>query len=450
VSETCSARGQLAASFFFSRSAPSRSHARWFFTTIALQIAHYMPQMRQRICKAVEDDLQILHKQHSAQLKQLLILPLLSPSPSSSAPMPPFLVIVDGLDECYEDQSKLLLHILELVTTRSLPLRFLIFSRPEPQICHFFDTVALSASTRVSIYGDHQAREDVRLFLQTGFNTIHDSERHAAIMKHVPKLWPSDEIVQLLADRSDGYFIYASTVLKYVDQEYSSCIDRLREVIELSTPGSSMFAELDKLYLQVLSIYPDTDLLLRVLGGLLAPTRTRIHFNDREWVECLQAILGLHPGQVEHILRGLHSVLDIRVYVDHIRQAKPFHASFPQFLFDKSRAGRYHIDTQNIIADIVQGTADLIRDCDKRTPSLSSAARVGLVMYDLTNHLSSANPLREKALIDYLDESSRAWEPCILASSKWNVRDQHYLVGMLGDFKKYLRVISSYRHRNFC
>jgi len=30
-----------------------------------------MPQMKQGICKAVEDDLQILHKQHSAQLKQL-------------------------------------------------------------------------------------------------------------------------------------------------------------------------------------------------------------------------------------------------------------------------------------------------------------------------------------------------------------------------------------------
>ena len=228
VSETYSARGQLTASFF-SRSAPSRSHARWFFTTLALQIAHSMPQTRPGICKAVEDDLQILHKQQS-QLKQLLILPLLSPS--SSPPRSPFLVIVDGLDECSGYQSQVLLHILELVTTHSLPLRFLIFSRPEPQIYHFFDTVAMKASTRISIYGDHQARQDVRLFLPTGFNTIHKSEKHAAIMKHVPKPWPSDEVVQLLADRSDGYFIYAST-LKYVDEEYFSYVDRLREVLEL-------------------------------------------------------------------------------------------------------------------------------------------------------------------------------------------------------------------------
>ena len=372
VSETCSERGQLAASFFFSRSAPSRSHARQFFTTIALQIAHSMPQMRQAICKAVEDDLQILHRQHSAQLKKLLVLPL--SSASTSAPTQPLLVIIDGLDECGGDQSKLLLHILELVATYSLPLRFLIFSRPEPQISHFFDTVAMDATTGISLYGDHQAREDVLLFLQTGFDTIHDSERHAAIMKHVPKPWPSGEDVQLLADRSDGYFIYASTVLKYVDEEYPSCIDRLREVLELSKPGSSAFGELDKLYMQVLSIYPDTDLLLRVLGGLLTPFRSHLHEDGLESVESLQAILGLHPGQIEHILRGLHSVLDIQVSLNHTldltQRVEPFHASFPQFLFDQSRAGRYYINQESINADIVRGTADLMRDYDKRKPSL--------------------------------------------------------------------------------
>ena len=127
----------------------------------------------------------------------------------------------------------------------------------------------------------------------------------------------------------------------------------------------SAFVELDKLYMQILSTHPDTDLLTRVLGGLLTPVR-----RDTESVESLQAILGLHPGQVEHILRGLHSVLDIQVSVDHTLRAKPFHASFPQFLFDKSRAGRYYIDQENINADIVRGTADLMRDYDKRKSSL--------------------------------------------------------------------------------
>ena len=81
--------------------------------------------------------MQVLHKQHSAQLKQLLILPLLSSSSSSSTPNPPSLVIADGLDECDGDQSKLLLHILELVQTHSLPLRFLISVDLNPRYVTF-------------------------------------------------------------------------------------------------------------------------------------------------------------------------------------------------------------------------------------------------------------------------------------------------------------------------
>ena len=422
--------------------------------------------MRQVICKAVEDDLQIVHKQHSAQLKQLLILPLLSPSSSSSAPRLPFLVIVDGLDECGcdEDQSTLLLHILELVSSHHLPLRFLIFSRPEPQISHYFDTVARNARTRISIYGDHQAREDVCLFLRTGFNTIHNSERHAAIMKHVPRPWSSDEDTQLLIDRSDGYFIYASTVLKYVDEKYSSCIDRLREILELSKPDSSPFAELDKLYIQILSIYPDTDLLLRVLGGVLALDYFRFIYL-LESMESVQAILGSHPGQVEHILCGLYSVLKLRVNTDGTRRVMPFHASFPQILFDQTRAGKYYINLENINADIVRGTADLMRDYDKRKSSveyvitqirptvtsttLPSAAGVRPIIFNLVWRLQGTNPLSQNALIEYLDESSRAWQPFILASSKWSGKDQARLISMLYDFQECVRVIASYSHHNF-
>ena len=121
--------------------------------------------------------------------------------------------------------------------------------------------------------------------------------------------------------------------------------------------------------MQVLSIYPDTDLLLRVLGGLLTPARSGSEPYELESVESLQAILGLHPGQIEHILHGLHSVLELRVYANGIRRVKPFHASFPEFLFDKSRAGRYYINREDINADIVRRTADLMRDYDTRKSS---------------------------------------------------------------------------------
>ena len=73
---------------------------------------------------------------------------------------------------------------------------------------------------------------------------------------------------------------------------------------------------------------------------------------------------------------------------------------------------------------------------------------MGLIIHNLLMRLSGINQLSEKAIIEYLDESSRTWESCILASSKWTLHDQRYLVAMLDDFKKYLSVISSRYHRN--
>ena len=375
VSEICAAKGQLAGSFFFSRSAPSRNNTRHFFTTIALQFAHSIPHMRKEICKAVENDLQILHRQHRTQMKQLIVQPLLSPTSSSLRQPVPFLVIVDGLDECdrIEDQSKLLSQILKLVQTYHLPLLFLIVSRPEPHIRKFFHTTPPETSTKLSLYGDHQAQEDICVFLQSGFTKIHNSDRHADIMKHVRKPWPSYDVVHLLAERSGGYFIYASMLLKYIDEENISCLDRLQEVLNISDSGSAVFAELDELYTQILSTCPNRRLLLRMLGGVLIHTAE--HRTVPESVESTQTLLGLRSGEGIVTLRGLHSVLDFlptKVSPDTSSFAivKPFHASFSEFLFDETRAGEYYIDQEMVHADMVWGAADLIRDYESRKSSI--------------------------------------------------------------------------------
>jgi len=55
---------------------------------------------------------------------------------------------------------------------------------------------------------------------------------------------------------------------------------------------------------------------------------------------------------------------------NYTRRVKLFHASFLQFLFDKSWAGRYYINQENVNAEMVRGTADLMRDYDKWKSSL--------------------------------------------------------------------------------
>ena len=253
----------------------------------------------------------------------------------------PFLVVVDGLDECrgtHHDQSMLLSHLVAL--TQSLPLRVLITSRPEPHVKLFFDK---TTHIYISFYGGLKAREDIYLHLRESFDEPHDSERHAAIMHDVPKPWPSDAEVRLLAERSDGYFIYASTVLKYIDEEYFSPIKRLQEVLEISPNGSEVFEELDKLYRQILSTCPKTEFLLRILEILLFTDPVA---GQTVAAEIVEAVLNFSPGEVSATLRGLHSVLKFGKYRD-LLHFTPFHASFRDFLSDPSRAGKYFIQAHS-------------------------------------------------------------------------------------------------------
>ena len=77
-----------------------------------------------------------------------------------------------------------------------------------------------------------------------------------------------------------------------------------------------------------------------------------------------------------------------------------------------------------------------------------SAAEVGLMIYNLFWRVRLGTQLSQNTLIEYLDKSSLGWESCILASSKWSIEDQNYLVSVLEHFKIHLSVCASYSHHS--
>ena len=343
VAEICAERSQLAASFFFSRSSPDRNALKYLFPTIAVQISLSSPRKRQKLQEMLREDPYIAHRA-SGSIK--LLVSLLCDQPDTlpdgqAALSSPFLVIIDGLDECRgnNDQSVILSHIHDLVDKHHLSLRFFLTSRPEPHIRETFDEPVMSSVTQVlSIYGDFGAHRDVLKYLRDEFKRIQDSKRHKDIMQFVPKSWPSDKIVEQIANKSGGYFIYAATVINYVDEEYFSCVDRLDQVLGTSAvhhdPEEAPFAELDRLYSNVLSTCPKSQLplLKRVLGFLQASGRG----------SNIEVFLGLRPGQMSLMLRGLRSIID----VDNFGRPRSLHASFHDFLFDPARAKDYHVDIE--------------------------------------------------------------------------------------------------------
>lgn len=148
LAEDCALKNTLAASFFFSRGASDRGVSRYLFTTIAYQLSKAVPEWYNAIGLAIDENRDIFNQSLEVQIQTLIVKPLRSvqlskldalaePSPSNR----PFLVIIDGLDECEhdKDQCAILKHISDMVHTHHVPLTFLIASRPEPHIRHIFE-----------------------------------------------------------------------------------------------------------------------------------------------------------------------------------------------------------------------------------------------------------------------------------------------------------------------
>ncbi|KAF9559629.1 hypothetical protein CPC08DRAFT_597855, partial [Agrocybe pediades] len=129
----------------------------------------------------------------------------------------PRLVVIDGLDECSAniDSQRDLLFTLQEVTSSTSLIRFLVCSRPESHLNSAFSSPRMATiSYKIFLDDDYSAREDIALYLEDKFREI--KEGH--VFKHkLPTTWPSPDIIWDLANKSSGQFIYASTVIRYVE-----------------------------------------------------------------------------------------------------------------------------------------------------------------------------------------------------------------------------------------
>lgn len=345
ISETFAERGLLASSFFFSRSAAGdRSTMKFLFPTLVDQIARSSADMLSNVENILRNDLRIAYRDGGpVQLFMRMVEPA---AENPSSPRSYRLIVIDGLDECKgnDDQGLILKHIHTLINAKHFPLRFLVVSRPEPHIEDMFKATGIMAesSSRVSLYGENGSLHDIFSFLKSEFSRIHCSDKHRDTMRYVPKPWPSDEIIWSIANKSGGYYILPSTVMKYIDEEYFSPVARLDQVLGTTGSDSQPFAELDKLYMHVLSSCRDRPLLQRILGFPLSRNSTHLYM--------IEDMLRLQPGQGALTLRGLHSLL----FVSHSRPVEFFHASFGDFLADKHRSQDFHVDRLRWERDILR------------------------------------------------------------------------------------------------
>jgi hypothetical protein len=354
----------LLAAFIFSRQRPGCNDKSGFLPTIAYQLRMNLPTTLHDIDSAIIHDLALFEKSINAQVLELLVRPLQTLRQHQSndeASNLPWVIIIDGLDECStqlgdqdneSQQREILEAITAVITKHKIPIRFLIASRPEPQIENAFDQGALSEiATSTKLTDTAESRADIELFVRSTFNKIHSDHRH------LDPAWPKEEDIAEILKKSSGYFIYASVVMRFICRTRGDPITRLETVLRLKPTSDKAYknpyAELDSLYTYILStITPESLPIVNRILGLFLSLKSWDTVENAKKVPTAAAIeewLFLRPGQIFHHLASLRSVLiDVPHATDHRDkggQVRIIHASFSDFLGDPIRSKLFHHDT---------------------------------------------------------------------------------------------------------
>ena len=332
-------KGTRLPSRFFSRGTSDRNSDEKFAATISYQLSINILETKPIIEKIVEDDPSIFSRAIKEQFTKLVIDPLMQVSKEADHRT---VIILDGLDECdgYDKQRGVLDAIYEAtLRSHTLPFRFLVVSRPDPHIRDFFNHDNIR---KISRHIPLSITDDVSTYFRTEFGRIRKDRR-------LPTTWPIEKDIETLVDRASGPFIFASTVLRYIEDSRHYPPARLEAILGITTHNKSPFADLDALYRKILESTSDKKCTLRLFGLLLYVT-------DKKFASpsFIQHLLGLGPERFETLLHDVHPLIDVPVNLRDENPIQITHTSLMDFLMDRSRSGDYFLDPKVVHSDLTQ------------------------------------------------------------------------------------------------
>ncbi|KAF8914407.1 hypothetical protein CPB84DRAFT_90707 [Gymnopilus junonius] len=324
-----------------------------FIPSLAYQLALSIPDTRPLIVEAIERDPLLFSASLWDQAQALIINPIHAVHITSCivASSYPRIFVIDGLDECSDPykQQEIMQVLLRVLQHLPIPFAVLIASRPEYNIQDAFNRGDLNnSSARLSLDNEYKANEDIKKYLIARFRTI---RRTHPLKRYLPSPWPPNGVLEALMFKASGQFIYASTVDKFISSPRHRPEERLDIVMNAS---GEPFEQLDLLYSAILSVIDSADLqrTLHILALLFLLPSWLLLFKPSNSPKFLEKLLGLQAGDVRRLLFGLESLLTVdRGDESSIRI---FHTSLSDYLFDKSRARRFWIDTGEVCAEVAE------------------------------------------------------------------------------------------------
>ena len=315
----------LGGNFFCSRLFEETRQQRNIIPTIVYQLARKSGSYAQALLQA--DKLDSVSRILSKQMKDLLVGPWQQSVSERHSKFPPYLIIVDALDEI-NDRGGLAFfkELLDTINAAGLRgLKFLVTSRPDPNIAHLCASFASKTVCRLYDVPRATIQADIVTYLKA----------------KLPALREHEQLTEL-ADKADGLFIYAATAVRYITPRYNVTkgeqLQRMGKLLNdishiVKNPDTQSLV--DDLYEQILwTAFSDLD------NDMF---RTRL--NILHTVLCTQERVSISVAAALHsdsddmrdvagaIVQDLHAVLyfkDGRVFW--------YHASFPDFIFTPSRS----------------------------------------------------------------------------------------------------------------
>ncbi|KAF4609650.1 hypothetical protein D9613_012007 [Agrocybe pediades] len=346
-------KGLLLASFFFSRADPSRNHAGPLIATLAYQLYCAFPEteVQTTILSTIKQDPLIFKKSLQRQFSSLVVQPLRTyfSSDRFTRHRVPLVIVIDGLDECVDRASQKAISTCLAGSVGQLDpyIRILVASRPEHDIKMSFSSQNLKDThTHFSLDLDDEADADIKLYLFEHFAQIQDGFDNRTSGKKLGHSWPGEEVVNTLVNKSSGQFIYASTVVRYVESTRHRPDHRLEIVMNLRphNDGDHPFAELDALYTMILESSSNIEKVLHVLS---------LYLMDSNKLRCseIEKLLSYDDGELDMLFCDLGSLVQLSKVKQDSANSELFlhilHASLGDYLLDAARSKRFYINIRH-------------------------------------------------------------------------------------------------------
>ncbi|KAF8751704.1 WD40 repeat-like protein, partial [Rhizoctonia solani] len=343
---------RLGASFFCSRAIAECRQVKHIIPSIAYQLARFSRPFRRALADVLEEDCDAHTQTLNLQYQKLIIDPLKAVEKSLPED---FIVVIDALDEC--ESLTAVEQILELLlsTTHTLPIRFLISSRPEREITE-------------RITGRSNGQDEARLILHNLDSNMVKTDIETYMREELKGIPLEDSELTSIIERSVKVIIDSGSASmekgdeRIIDELYKTILDNAFEGTELNEANR------------------------RTMRDVL---ETAVCATEPMSLDAMASLLQLDSAeQAEALLGPLRSVLNV---TKKAKLVTALHASFPDFILSQGRSGNYYCNPNTRHATIAEACLRLIDGAEPKPRSANRPVDLTRLVYACrywTTHLS--------------------------------------------------------------